>query len=471
MSNNLNNPDALTRPYYIATHKGRQAAIKRDADYQATIKLVQKSIPNLRSASVQDIFISTTLEDCGDGLILIGEEIWPEIVDHVKNVEVTLEDQATDASPLDLTGVGAAATLQKPFSQVAPGSPDTRTQASPRQASDNPVTTPSESPDSFSVTICTTSHKVLKFDDLRGSTRIEDIKSLIEAQYGVPAALQRLDLSGRGLDDTNSLELSGVTRSKTLGLSLDTRRTMIYLFAPYDWGFPEKSVLKNVEVKLCLDRAWELAALYPLAEIPNKQYIQSVSWTVDVEGGLVDHSSQKALFCLAWEGISIESSVAGSSPSSSHLVKQPCPTSDPSRSMTTVEPDNSVVLRVDDAHSYIYGVLRTNGFADFPYSLDGFIAQLQRKRYEHIALRFLPQAKYEDISPLSVSGCPDLLVVRFVMLYKQLSDPAPWYWDTFVPNYTQGPGIWTKIIGCQAIEFEEIRQKSYVFEVTYLEVP
>ncbi|KAG8736601.1 hypothetical protein FRC10_009136 [Ceratobasidium sp. 414] len=98
------------------------------------------------------------------------------------------------------------------------------------------------------------SHKVLKFDNLHRSTKIKDIKSLIEAQYGVPAALQKLDLSDGVLGDTVTLAQSGIISSKTLGLSLDTRHTMIYLFASRDQG----RVLKKVEVKLSLDRAWEL---------------------------------------------------------------------------------------------------------------------------------------------------------------------------------------------------------------------
>ncbi|KAG8736499.1 hypothetical protein FRC10_009233 [Ceratobasidium sp. 414] len=282
MSNNLTNPDA-NRPYYVATYNGQRAAIKRDEDYQATIKLVQKSIPSLRSASVKDMLIMTTLPDYGDGLILIGEEIWPEVVSIVKDVEVTLETPAPDAShaPLDSAGGGMAAAA----SSVAQ---DTRTQAVPRQAS-------------VPITIRTPSHKVLKFGNLRGSTKIKDVKSLIEAQYRIPADLQRLNLSGQGLDDMNTLEQSGVTRSKTLDLSLDTRHTMIYLFASLD----QNRVLKDVQVKLSLDRAWELAALYPFEEDSHKQYIQSVSWTVDVgeDWKLFDSGSQKQLSCLTWDGM------------------------------------------------------------------------------------------------------------------------------------------------------------------------
>ncbi|KAG9120685.1 hypothetical protein FRC07_003719 [Ceratobasidium sp. 392] len=92
MSNNLPGSDKSDLPYFVATYKGRAVAIKRDASYEATIKLVQKSIPKLRSIDTQDIFISTTLADYGDALIQISEDIWPEIVHSIKTVEITRDE-------------------------------------------------------------------------------------------------------------------------------------------------------------------------------------------------------------------------------------------------------------------------------------------------------------------------------------------------------------------------------------------
>ncbi|KAG8712344.1 hypothetical protein FRC08_014722 [Ceratobasidium sp. 394] len=357
MSNNLANLNAAARPYYIATYKGRQAAIKRDADYQTTIKLVQKSIPNLRSAKVQDIFISTTLADYGDGLTLISEEIWPEVVGHVKNVEVTLEDESTVAvyAPLGASGIRAVTTLPKPMNPVTHG---TRNKAAPRRASDNTAINSSGPIDSVSVTVRTASHRILKFGDLPVSTRIKDIKSRIEVEHGIPAALQSFDLFGASLDDIDTLKQSSVARSKYLELSSRTRRTMIYLFAPSNHS------LLNVQVKLCLDYAWELAALCPSAEVSDARYVQSVFWAVDVDknGRLIDRNSQKELSCLTWDSLSTKLPAAVSSPSSDHLVKQPAPLSDLLRPIITVEPDNSVVLSTGNARSYLCDVFKISGF-------------------------------------------------------------------------------------------------------------
>ncbi|QRV97968.1 hypothetical protein RhiJN_25987 [Ceratobasidium sp. AG-Ba] len=100
MSNNANPSGQAQLPYYVAKYKGRSVAIKRDSDYQATIKLMQKSIAKLRSAGPQDIIISTELADYGDAVVQISEEIWPDVVDNVKIVEVALEDLTDSGSSI-----------------------------------------------------------------------------------------------------------------------------------------------------------------------------------------------------------------------------------------------------------------------------------------------------------------------------------------------------------------------------------
>ncbi|KAG8728653.1 hypothetical protein FRC10_004728 [Ceratobasidium sp. 414] len=96
MSNNIANPDAPNLPYYVATFQGRSVAIKRDPDYQNTIKIVQKSIARLRGVDAQDILISTALADYGGAVVQICEEIWPDVVGDIRTVEITLDDP-TDA--------------------------------------------------------------------------------------------------------------------------------------------------------------------------------------------------------------------------------------------------------------------------------------------------------------------------------------------------------------------------------------
>jgi hypothetical protein len=58
------------------------------------MKLVQKSIPQLRSAKIEDIFISATLAEYEDLVLQITEETWPDVVNQIKAVEVTLDEPA-----------------------------------------------------------------------------------------------------------------------------------------------------------------------------------------------------------------------------------------------------------------------------------------------------------------------------------------------------------------------------------------
>ncbi|KAG9079079.1 hypothetical protein FRC06_007965, partial [Ceratobasidium sp. 370] len=171
--------------------------------------------------------------------------------------------------------------------------------ATPNQASDDPATASIEPRGSTLIDVNTVPPRILICGQFGISDTIKSVKSHIEYVYEIPAALQKLSHCGKLLDDTKTLEQSGVTDSQTVGLSLDTRQTMIYLVAPSG-----KGVLNKVEVKLSSDRTWELAALYP-SIAPPKECIQSTSWTVDVDefGRLVDCDTQTQLSCLFWDGL------------------------------------------------------------------------------------------------------------------------------------------------------------------------
>ncbi|KAG8762346.1 hypothetical protein FRC12_009096 [Ceratobasidium sp. 428] len=90
MSNNVY-PSASVLPYFVAIFEGRAVTIKRDANYETTIKHIQKSIPNLRAAETRSISISTKLPKYGDMLVHISEETWPDLVDQVETAEIMLE--------------------------------------------------------------------------------------------------------------------------------------------------------------------------------------------------------------------------------------------------------------------------------------------------------------------------------------------------------------------------------------------
>ncbi|KAG8699181.1 hypothetical protein FRC09_006774 [Ceratobasidium sp. 395] len=285
MSNNLTHPDASSVPFYIAKYQGRAVAIKRETDYRATIEFLQKSIPKLRLASVQDIFVSATVPEYGDALVQISEDIWPEFVGWVKDMEITLEN------PSD-TGDDTKA--------EAEGFPDTQEQVETSQAIGTLTATSTGSSEFMSMSALTASQMRLELYNLLSSTTIGDLKHCMETEYGIPAELQRLDLCGKVLQDTMTLGQCGATDATTFDLSLSTRKTIIY-FRPSASGliFPGK----DIKIQIQLNRSWELAMLYPRATGASKDYIQSISWDITVTDAGRIHAGGRTFTGLFWDGM------------------------------------------------------------------------------------------------------------------------------------------------------------------------
>jgi hypothetical protein len=164
--------------------------------------------------------------------------------------------------------------------------------------------------DPVSINIQTFANTFVQFDGLNPSTTIADIKLLIQAKHGVPAALQTLNHSGKTLDDQNTLDQSGISNGAVVSLTTHLRKPMIHLFKRW-WGVIGGSCsfyfadLQGMEVQLSLDQAWELSMMYPSMKSPPGNYVQSAKWTVDLQkdGALFDHDSGKELMYLFWDGL------------------------------------------------------------------------------------------------------------------------------------------------------------------------
>ncbi|KAG8716389.1 hypothetical protein FRC08_009522 [Ceratobasidium sp. 394] len=437
MSNNIVNPDTLDLPYYVAAYKGRSVAIKRDTDYQATIKIIQKSIPKLRSADAEDIFMATTLAGFGDTLVQISEEIWPDVVARLKTVEVTLED-ATDAihPPSQNTifarqdeHIATAATA----ANLAPEPPEP-------QAAGHPATDPS---DTLMVSVRTTSQALLEFSYIRPSSTIGELKSLIETAYRVPAVLQRLNLLGQPLDNTKTLEQCKITNWTILDLHLNARQYMIYLYNDQTLQTSERFRHKDVEVRLSLNRAWELSTLRPSIQTPAQDYPQSVSWTVDVGwGALFDHGSNTETTCLFWDGISqaVQSAALTSRRLQSQLI-DPYPPHGSPNLIPLLDPKNSAAIPFDEVEGYIKSIFYDLGFTVYSLSPAHFIYQLKQKTHDYIALRFISQADCEPMASLCISP-PTNHITQILVLFKGLSAAAAEIWDIPLPRYPQRPDPW-----------------------------
>ncbi|KAG8753434.1 hypothetical protein FRC12_011546 [Ceratobasidium sp. 428] len=463
MSNNLIHPEALVTPYFVAKYQGRAVAIKRNESYEATIQHLQKSIPKLRSTDIQDIFMATTLPDYGDALIQISEDMWPGFVGWVKEVEVTMEDPNEVDDTVGPRPSGANADL---------GSVGAQVQVTPTQviSSDATITVNSFGP--ISLTILTTSQISFTLNDLPRSTTIGQIKSRIEAEQDIPADLQNLEFLGGPLQDHMTLLQCGLVNDSVLSLFLDTKRQTVICFPQ-----AQKPPYENITLQIQLNRSWELMTLHPSVQTPSEDRVQTMLWNVDVTGygEIYDRHSGQKVRCLLWDGISARLPTPSDPPQPNVLQDQSLDRAAMHSSMIAVQPGNSVVVPINHAHSYISRVCGRR--FSFVYTAPDFLTQRfckwpKSSSYTHVALRFLSQADYQSIEPLTVSQGSNVYVYRLLVLCRRLSHPAALIWGTVHPLYYENSVVtsWDEIIESQPI----IKGSGYpplsALEVTCIEV-
>ncbi|KAG8794034.1 hypothetical protein FRC12_000746 [Ceratobasidium sp. 428] len=393
MSNNQTHSTAVL-PYFVATFESCTVAIKRDAEYNAVIKYIQKSISKLRLADAQNIYISITLPEYGDTFIRISEETWPDLMDHVKSAQIILDhDVEARCSCSKLCARG--------FERVDPAERSENVasaiSATNRRAEDNLAQTiasediavnpdfkgPHSWTERFSITLLTKPWAQFQLDNVHRTSSIRKLKAQIEYESGIPVALQRLTLLGRPPNDALILEQAGVIEGTALNLALNTRKSAIYCFAPRR-GNQDKFTLNNVKLGYTLNRAWELVALASSDKSNYCDYIQSKSWNVDVarDGSIWDHSSQTELEYLFWDGASKHSIPLP-------VELKPSCSMDWMRCTASLEFHNSAVVLLQEVRSYISTVLSSVGFdprSKFPRL---FMRSIQSKPWTHIAVRFL----------------------------------------------------------------------------------
>ncbi|KAG8765862.1 hypothetical protein FRC12_007238 [Ceratobasidium sp. 428] len=501
MPNDMTNIDQSSLPYYIAKYQGRLIAIKRDADYQTTVKLIQKTIAKLRSANAQDVIIATKLSDCDGELVEISEEVWPEVVHGISTVELRLEsDIRPKSDPTDSKTKDTAQTIKKKVTATASTNPNQTSQigavarvvnqTSPaktfassevtptsslnlestasRQAS-NPIHKLTGSPGSFSITIRTPSLKLLELGGLHSLNTIGSLKSLIETTYGMPAALQTV-IVDRWDKPANekTLEKSDITDSTTVDLAVAARKSMIYLLPASD-ATTERVSYSNVDVQISVNRAWEMATTRSSRLGELEDYFQSVSWTVDVseDGILLDHGSKNELTYLFWDGITQPLQPPISVPPLS--LTEPTLLHDRLQYAPLLEPQNSVAVRFSELKSYISGVFRGFGFGRYTPRIINFIPSLKASYDDYLVLRFMPEYECKSITSLSISQ-PIGSVARVLVLYKCLKAAPAEIWNGVRPNHAQGPSVWKKICDTTSPCDAPSSACLNVFEISWMEV-
>ncbi|QRV96110.1 polyubiquitin-C [Ceratobasidium sp. AG-Ba] len=487
MSNNVNPPGSTPLPYYVASYQGRTVAIKRDPDYQATIKLVQKSIAKLRSVDSQDIIISTTLADYGNAVVQISEEIWPDVVGGVKIVEIAVEP----STPLESPAPSQVETRTISFTP-RDAEPVTAITAAPTLDESESIASleyikPSDSSaglgETANVTLRVASQDLVNLDGLSPSANFRDVKNLIEQKYGIPVALQVLETSGSRHADSLKLEQSDARNGVPLDLVLQTRKSIFYILPSYTYqnrsntsyghfGSYETCYrlnhLRNVTLQVSVNRKWDLAALGHYGCNSSADLTQSTSWIIDVstENTLSDPSTKLIFPWIYWDGSS-SACVMSSVPDKAEekTMQEDC-TTEFYESMQTMTPNNSVAVPVKEIEGYISGVLKSSVMSRSNI-LRPLLLHINLQPCSHVAIRFLPQAEYRKAAAISILECPDANVHHLVLLYKRLDAKAASIWDYIPPFYGDQVATWESIINLPA---EVNRSQVAVVDFTFLEI-
>ncbi|KAG9124009.1 hypothetical protein FRC07_013205 [Ceratobasidium sp. 392] len=474
MSNNRLHPDTSDPPYYVATYKTRSVAIKRDSDYQSTIRLVQKSIPKLRSADAKDIFLFTMLEDYGGALVQISEEIWPDVISRVKTIDrlgawhgllwitaaITQEGGVPFPPPSD----------PKVLNSQCPG---TRTQSALGRNTDNSIPRSTGASGLFSIAVRTPSQKLVELEGLHSSSQIGQIKSLLDTKLGIPTALQRLNLFGERLQDTKTLGQSGVTERTILDLVLNARQSIIYVLPdPKVQPRGQRYVHENIKIQYSSDLAWELSALFPSRGKPASSSKQSISWNVSVstDRTFFDHETHTESITIFWDGISqlVHSPTSTTSELHQPIIEASLGENLPIRA-PLLDPSNSAAVPTHSLNNYISQSLSSIGFSLRGAHSRQFMSQIHRQNHEYLAIRFILQDKPQTMSSIStVPTTPK--VARVLMLYKGLNDSTAAIWDMSLPRYDQGYQVWKTILGAPPTAGWSNQAGFEVYELAWMEV-
>ncbi|QRV81678.1 ubiquitin family protein [Ceratobasidium sp. AG-Ba] len=95
-----------TLPFFAAQHEKRTIAIRRNSNYDATIDYIKKVFPALTGTPASRITISAVFQECGDLLVEINRDLWPDIVSRLSVVHISVdEEQAPElvSAPRKLT--------------------------------------------------------------------------------------------------------------------------------------------------------------------------------------------------------------------------------------------------------------------------------------------------------------------------------------------------------------------------------
>ncbi|KAJ7587362.1 hypothetical protein C8J56DRAFT_941774 [Mycena floridula] len=387
--------------------------------------IVSEAASEFMLSNTRDIRLATTdLKVCRGRTVIITPNTWPHVLQETSDIIVLLDDRPT------------------PFS----------TFNSKPQHSHYPI---SDSSNPFVFHVHNRGGQRLTISTLTPECPILILMMWIHTLQGIPVDQQTLILHGKEISDSNgdSLADAGVKRNSIIELELKLlgSKPVIYLEAPVEL---------DVSVNLSLIKQWKFSAIYPVVPVKSDAHCETINWEVRTkkDGSLNEKRTGLGVSYLYWEA-ETNTTLGDSSPAplvmsaAADQVEPFLPLS------ASVESKNSVLLSLKDLPSYLNRTLLALGLhteartSFITYWLPSF------NKFPLIALRFVPQASYEQAAPLDISPAPDV-VTRVFMLFRGIKELDVSEWKESIELARAEPSFW-----CQVIGVDLALQKQDVFKV------
>ncbi|KAF9024434.1 hypothetical protein BDZ89DRAFT_989250 [Hymenopellis radicata] len=403
------------RPPHIISRK------EVEYDYEAAILVAQKEFPQLERATGID-FVTTELALCEGEAMVISPAVWTEVV---SSSEVTKLVVITNKDKLEAEKASAE--------DVA--------------ANDFDILYVSYEQDT----------KVLSLS-VKPSDSFDVIRELIQKRLGISPCEQRLIYEGCRIQEDHDLYSTGFRNKATINLfrTQDGGKPVIYLFSPSEM---------SVRVKLSLVPEWSFSAIYPV--VPQKRLVagpmaEEIVWNVKThsDGTLTETNTGLDVSYLYWE--------ARTNPLSTQLSPPPSPTVGQGKEDMAFNPassgfndTNAVLLAVSTITPYLDSALRTLGLdteartSFITYWLPSLL------KHEHVVLRFVSQAAYEQSARLDIVPTPDV-VTRVFMLFRRVKEEELDLWPAANARASEPVDFWRDVIG---VEKRERQNDASLFRV------
>ncbi|KAG2062893.1 hypothetical protein BDR04DRAFT_1111935 [Suillus decipiens] len=450
-----------TSRFLVLKHGQRRVMVRRQRSYNLMVDSACKCFPSIPKDMI--MLQTNQLDVCDGHYADITAEIWDDVIDLLRVVEVTRREEMTVPVPLPLDARAISSpddglVLSQVNEQDSCGDSDEITvnvvfpsgEIRPTKISREMRVNKLVADASQIVGHCPTPLKAAQFGKgggmgpagaviLRGKRSIGsydikdgDIISILFSGPGPGGVVEPEDPSIHfkkrvvihpSFKNENSINDHPKGR-------LMTKKPVIYLYSPSNI---------DVSIKLSLIPEWTLSALYPV--VTTEGHGQRLEWNVRThrDGSLTEHNSGVDVSYLFWEA---ETNLQAFPSSASK--QQSVDTFNPISS--SLDDMDSIVIPVDKATVYLDKSLKVLGlhteartsFISYwlPYIL----------KHEYIALRFVPQSAYERAASLSISPQPDV-VTRVFMLFRGIFKEHLANWSNAHMRAEKDVAWWVDVVG------------------------